>query len=110
MIEHDLALCYGVIIPVETEREIEKSLSEDALDDFADLYSRCINSWIGDDYFVGIINSFAEQEDFVYSVSDFVLPSEEDENVIEFRNFFYKNNLERFIKWEPQFLLINFTF
>ena len=110
MIEHDLALCYGVIIPVYTKEEIEHNLTEDALDDFLDLYSRCINSWIGDYYFVGIINDLEEQEDFVYSISDFLPPTEKDKVVIEFRDFFYKNNINRFIKWEPQFLLINFNF
>ena len=98
MIEHDLALCYGIIVPADTVEEIEKNLTEDALVDFADLYSRSINSWIGDDYFVGIINSLEEQEDFVYSVLDFTPPSEKDEIVIKFRDFFYKNNLNRFIK------------
>ena len=72
-------------------------------------YSRCINSWTGDDYFIGIIDYFSESEtSFVYHVSTFSVPS--DEELISFNDFFDEHDLWRFVDWKPNLLLINFCY
>lgn len=112
MIEYELAFCYGIIVSSEKIAEIEESLTDyDESIEFADRYSRCINSWVGDDWFIGIIKDFPRAViDSVYHISDFSVPTDDDEDLIYFKQFFDKNNLWHLISWEPELLLINFCY
>ena len=111
MIEFNLALCYGIVVSANKMEEIEKALTDEEYDEMMDNYSRCINSWTGDDYFIGIVTKVLESEtDFVYHVSEFTIPSDDDEDLIDFKRFFNEHNLWKFIDWKPELLLINFCF
>lgn len=111
MIEYSLALCYGIIVSADKMEEIKEVLTDDAYDEMMDNHSRCINSWAGDDYFIGIIIDLAGSEiDSVYRVPDFTIPSDDDEDLIDFKRFFNEHNLWQFISWEPELLLINFCY
>ena len=107
MVDYSLNLCYGIIVSADKMEEIKKVLTDEELDN----YSRCINSWTGDDYFIGIMVELAESEtDFVYHVSKFTIPSDDDEDLIDFKRFFDEHGLWKFIDWKPELLLINFCF
>ena len=111
MIDYSLALCYGIVVSADKMKEIKEVLTDEEYDEVLDNYSRCINSWTGDDYFIGIMSEFAESEtDFVYRVSEFAIPSDDDEDLIDFKRFFNKHDLWKFIDWKPELLLINFCF
>lgn len=111
MIEYSLALCYGIIVSVDKMREFEETLTDEEYDRVIDKYSRCINTWIGDEYFIGIISDLPKNEtNFVYRTSTFSVPSNDDKNLIDFKQFFEEHNLEKLFNWEPELLLINFCF
>ena len=111
MIDYRLALCYGIIVSVDKMQEFKETLTDDEFDEMMDNYSCCVNSWTGDDYFIGIIHVLSESEtDFVYRVSNFSIPSDDDEDSINFKQFFDEHNLWELISWEPELLLINFCY
>ena len=111
MVDYSLSLCYGIIVSVDKMEEIKEVLTDEEYDEVIDNYSRCINSWTGDDYFIGIMVELAESEtDFVYHISEFAIPSDNDEDLIDFKRFFNEHDLWKFIDWKPELLLINFCF
>lgn len=111
MVDYSLSLCYGIIVSVDKMEEIKEVLTDEEYDEVIDNYSRCINSWIGDDYFIGVMVELAEGEtDFVYHTSEFTIPSDDDEDLIDFKRFFSEHDLWKFIDWKPELLLINFCF
>lgn len=110
MVDYSLALCYGIIVSADVVREIEKVLTTSEEYDEAMNYLHCINSWTGDDYLIGIESGLAEKMDLVYDVSDFTIPSDDDEDLIGFKRFFNEHDLWKFIDWKPELLLINFCF
>lgn len=111
MIDYSLELCYGIIVSVDKMEEIKDALTDEEYDELIDNYSLCVNSWIGDDYFIGIRTELAESEtDLVYHISDFTVPSDDDEDLTDFKCFFSKHDLWKFIDWKPELLLINFCF
>lgn len=111
MVDYSLSLCYGIIVSVDKMEEIKKVLTDEEYDEVIDNYSRCINSWTGDDYFIGVMVELAESEtDFVYHISEFTIPSDNDEDLIDFKRFFNEHDLWKFIDWKPELLLINFCF
>jgi len=111
MIDYSLALCYGIIVSSDVMEEIKKVLTDKEYDELIDNYSRCINSWIGEDYFIGVSDDLSQTSiDNVYYVSNFVAPSDKDENFIDFKNFFDEHDLWKFIDWTPELMLINFCF
>lgn len=111
MIDFSLNLCYGIIVPADKMEEIKKALTDEEYDKMIDNYSRCINSWTGDDYFIGIVTKALESEtNCIYSISNFTIPSDDDEDLIDFKRFFNKHDLWKFIDWKPELLLINFCF
>lgn len=109
MIDFSLNLCYGIIVSVDKMEEIKEGLTDEEYDEMMENYAYCTNSWIGDYYFIGIKTKALENEtDFVYSVSTFTIPSDDDEDLIDFKRFFTEHNLWKFIEWKPELLLINF--
>ena len=111
MVEHELAVCYGIIISPEKMEEIKEYLTDDEFDEFVDNYSRCINSWIGEDWFIGIIKDLPETAiDSVYRVSALSIPTDDNKDLIRFKQFFDKHDLWLFIDWKPELLLINFCY
>lgn len=111
MVEYELAVCYGIIVAPEKVEEMRDSLTDYESDEFVDRYSRCINDWVGGDWFIGIIKDLPETiTDSVYHVSDLSAPADDSEDLIQFKQFFDKNNLWHFIDWQPELLLINFCY
>ena len=111
MVDYSLNLCYGIIVSVDKMEEIKEALTDEEYDEVIDNYSRCINSWTGDDYFIGIMIKLAESEtDLVYRISKFPVPSVNDEDLINFKCFFNKHNLWKIINWKPELLIINFCY
>lgn len=111
MVEYSVNLCYGIVVPADKMQEFKEVLTDDEYDEMIDNYSRCINSWTGDDYFIGIMTYLGEGEnDFVFCVSSFSIPSDDDTDLINFKQFFDKHNLWRLIDWKPELLLINFCY
>lgn len=111
MIDFSLNLCYGIVVSADKMEEIKKALTDEEYDEMIENYSRCINSWTGDDYFIGIVTKVLESEtDCIYSISNFTIPSDDDEDLIDFKRFFNKHDLWKFIDWKPELLLINFCF
>lgn len=111
MIDFSLNLCYGIVVSADKMEEIKKALTDEEYDEMIDNYSRCINSWTGDDYFIGIVTKVLESEtDCIYSISNFTIPSDDDEDLIDFKRFFNEHDLWKFIDWKPELLLINFCF
>lgn len=111
MIDYSLSLCYGIVVSADKMKEFREVLTDDKYDEVMDNYSRCINSWTGNDYFIGVMTELVECEtDFVYHVSEFTVPSDDDEDLIDFKRFFSEYNLWKLIDWKPEVLLINFCF
>ena len=91
--------------------EIKEYLTDDKFDEFVDNYSRCINSWIGEDWFIGIIKDLPETAiDSVYHVSALSIPTDDNKDLIRFKQFFDEHDLWSFIDWKPELLLINFCY
>lgn len=110
MIEYSLSLCYGIIVPVDKMREIEQALTDEGYDEMEN-YSSCINNWVGDNYFIGIMtNLLGHEVDLVCRVSEFTIPSDDDEDLIKFKCFFSEHDLWKLIDWKPELLLINFCY
>ena len=111
MVDYSLALCYGIVVSADKMEEIKKVLIDEEYDEMMDNYSLCVDSWTGNDYFIGVIMEWAESEtSFVYRAPDFTIPSDNDEYLINFKRFFSEHNLWKFIDWKPEVLLINFCF
>lgn len=111
MIDYSLVLCYGIVVSVDKMEEIKEVLTDEGYDELLDNYSRCINSWTGDDYFIGVMTELAESEtSFVYYTSEFTVPSDNNKDLVNFKRFFNKHNLWELINWQPKLLLINFCF
>ena len=111
MIDFSLNLCYGIVVSADKMEEIKKALTDEEYDEMIDNYSRCINSWTSDYYFIGIVTKALESEtDCIYSISNFTIPSDDDEDLIDFKRFFNEHDLWKFIDWKPELLLINFCF
>ena len=111
MIDFSLNLCYGIVVSADKMEEIKKALTDEEYDEMIDNYSRCINSWTGDDYFIGIVTKVLGSETgCIYSISNFTIPSDDDEDLIDFKRFFNEHDLWKFIDWKPELLLINFCF
>ena len=111
MVDYSLSLCYGIIVSVDKMEEFKDALTDEEYDELIDNYSRCINSWVGDNYFLGVMVELAESEtDSVYYISDFAIPSDDDEDLRDFTQFFSEHNLWKFIDWKPELLLINFCY
>ena len=105
-VDYNLALCYGIIVSIDKMMEIKEVLTDEEYDEVMDNYSRCINSWTGDDYFVGVMINLPESENpLVYRTSEFTIPPDDD-----FKRFFNEHDLWKFINWKPELLLINFCF
>lgn len=111
MIEYELAFCYGIIVSPEKIEEITEYLPDNKFEEFVDRYSRCINSWIGEDWFIGIIKDLPETAiDSVYRVSALSIPTDDNKDLIRFKQFFDEHDLWSFIDWKPELLLINFCY
>jgi len=111
MVDYSLALCYGIVVSVDKMEEIKEVLADEEYDEAMDNYFRCIDSWTGDDYFIGVMMELTESEtDFVYHVSDITILLDDDKYLIDFMHFFSKHNLWKFIDWKPELLLINFCY
>lgn len=99
---------YGVVV----ERDVFLSIEEKILDDndrdaWCDRWAQCINTWTGDDYFVGIV--------YTFDVDDAVVPLKgrrvalDPESLQEFLDFYNKYHLEEFFKWTPDPCAVIFT-
>jgi hypothetical protein len=111
MVEYSLSLCYGIIVSDDKMEEFREVLTDEEYDEVMDNYSRCINCWIGGDYFIGIMSDLPESEnDLVYRARTFSIPSNDDEELINFKRFFDEHDLWKLINWEPELLLINFCY
>ena len=111
MIDYALALCYGIIVSRDKLEELQEKLTDDEYDEMLDNYAHCINSWTGDDYFIGITEYLThETTDFVYSVSNLSTPTEDNEDLIGFKKFFNDHDLWKLIDWNPKLMLINFCY
>lgn len=112
MIEFRLAYCYGIIVSCDViDEKFKTVLSDDEFDEFNDNYCRWVNGWTGEDCFIGIANYLSDSDiDFVYEISDFTPPTEDDEDLIDLKRFFDEHNLWNLISWEPKMYLINFCF
>lgn len=109
MIDFSLNLCYGIIVFSDKMEEIKKVLTDEEYDEMMENYAYCIDSWTVDDYFIGIKTKALENETgSVYPISNFTIPSDDDEDLIDFKHFFTEHNLWKFIEWKPELLLINF--
>ena len=111
MVDFSLNLCYGIIVPAEVIEDIQSNLTDEESDELIDKYARCINSWTGGDYFIGL-SSFLNEDgiDFVYPIIPHFLNPFTEKDLADFKNFFETHNLWGFIDWKPELLLINFCF
>ena len=111
MIEHKMSLCYGIIVSADKMQEIQEVLTNDECDELMDNYSRCVDSWTGDKYFIGIMSDLSESEANVISIAfASFTPPDDDEDLINFKHFFDEHDLWKFIDWKPELSLINFCY
>lgn len=111
MVDFSLNLCYGIVIPEDKMEDIKENLTDEQSDELMDNYARCINSWTGGDYFVGL-SSFLNEDgiDFVYPITPHFLNPFTEKELADFKNFFDTHDLWSFIDWKPELMLINFCF
>ena len=112
MVDFSLNLCYGIVIPEDKMEDIKANLTDEQCDELMDNYARCIDSWSGGDYFVGV-SSFLDSNEtgFVYPITSLSNPfNENDEELIDFKRFFTVHDLWSLIDWKPELMLINFCF
>lgn len=108
MVDYDLCYCYGIIVSCDKIQKMVEILPDEEADTLTDWWSRAVNGWIGEDYFIGI---YTNVNDDVCLLSKLpVLNSEDNEQLIKFKQFFDKNNLWKFIDWKPELMIINFCF
>lgn len=109
MVDFSLNLCYGIVVPADKMKDIEKKLTNEQYDELMDNYARCVNSWTGEDYFIGL-SSFVSEDgiDFVYTITPHFLNPFTEKELSDFKKFFDTHNLWHFIDWKPTLMLINF--
>ena len=111
MVEYDLALCYGVIVSFDKIQELEEVLTAEEFDEVFESYSRCLNQWTNEDYFIGTYTELNQNGvDFVYPITELSAPSSDDKDLIDFKQFFDEHNLGKLIDWKPKLMLINFCY
>lgn len=111
MVDYDLALCYGIIVSNDKIKKIMEALTDAEYDEMIDNYARCVNSWTGNDFFIGVIkNLYLTDPNLIYYVSDLFTPTDKDENLISFMQFCNEHDLWKFIDWKPELMLINFCY
>ena len=111
MVDRSLNLCYGIVVSVDKMEEIKKALTDEEYDEMINNYSRRINDWTDDGYFIGIMSGRDLQLDnFIYRISNLAIPSDDDRDLINFKHFFNEHGLWKLINWKPELLLINFCF
>lgn len=67
MIDYSLEICYGFVIDDTILDKIEKFYDyNDDIEDFVDRYVRCIDSWKGDKYFIGLSNKLFDDTENIY--------------------------------------------
>lgn len=121
-VEYELNLCYGVILSERDGDELDKTLEEyllddpdkkqgEVYDDFHDLYFKYLNSWCGEERFLGIICYMpSTMIEGVYEV-DGLRIAEIQNDVKNFYCFLEKHNLaDLVLKYfqDPKRYLINF--
>lgn len=110
MIDYSLKLCYGIIVPADKMQEFQQAMTDEEYDMVFDDWYRCINCWTGDDYFIGIMTELEGETDYIYHVSEFKIPPDDDEDLIKFKRFFDEHDLWKLIDWKPELMLINFCY
>jgi hypothetical protein len=111
MVDFSLNLCYGIVVPAEVIEDIQSNLTDEQYDKLIDNYARCINNWVGEDYFIGLSSLLSEDEtEFVYPITSHFLNPFTEKDLADFKNFFETYNLWSFINWKPKLMLINFCF
>lgn len=111
MVDFSLNLCYGIVVSEDKMEDIEEKLTDEQSDELNDNYARCINTWTGGDYFIGVSKFLSEDGvDFVYPVNSFLTNPFTEKDLADFKNFFDTHDLWSFIDWKPELMLINFCF
>lgn len=105
MIEYDVCVCYGVMIPNEVEQQLRNNWDEDYYED----YVRCVNAWTGDKgWFFGLIKSLSlEENEPVIALTDVNIPKF---RIDRFEKFIYKEKLEEVVNWNPKYYIITFCY
>lgn len=102
MVEYDVCVCYGVMIP----DEVAERLRED--EDYED-YVHCVDAWTGDKgWFFGLTKSLSlEENEPVIALTDVNIPKFK---IDRFEKFIYKEKLEEVVNWNPKYYIINFCY
>ena len=68
MVEYSLQKCYGFVVDDITIDKIKEFYDyNNEIEDFAENYVHCIDSWKGDKYFIGLTNTlFGDTENIYY--------------------------------------------
>jgi hypothetical protein len=116
MVDEEMAVCFGIIVSVNVIEDIENKLikndkitedEEEVINEFIDNYTRCINTWTGEDYFIGIYHSLRDSNIIPISNFSSIFTNKETTN---FKEFFDKYKLWDLINWKPELMLINFCY
>lgn len=105
MIEYDLSVCYGVMIPKEVEEELRNNWDADFYDD----YVRCVNAWTCDEgWFFGLTKSlYPEDKPIIDPSTALNIPKFE---IDRFERLIYEWKLEELVNWNPKYYIINFCY
>ena len=99
-VEIDFAIGYGTTIEPDVFTSIEEMiLDDDDRDMWCDRWAQCLNTWTGEDYFVGVIYWYDIEGGVISLSGKRATLDPKDEQ--EFRDFYNKYHLEDFFEWSP---------
>lgn len=106
-VQRDLAVGYGIVISIDKVEEIKETMNDEEYEEFLDCeHIVCLNSWIGDDYFLGVVNWLGSIENPL-PINDVTIDTEE---IKAFEDFLAKQPWRNLVAWEPETYLIEFVF
>lgn len=104
MVEYNLCVCYGVIIPNEVAEAFQNNLTGD----FCDKYLHCIDAWTNDKgWFFGIVESMSLKDKTIIAPEDIHIPKFE---INKLEHLIDEMILGEITNWDPKYYVINFCY
>ena len=98
MVDYSLCVCYGFVVNGDTLDKIENRYDfNDEIEEFVEDYVRCVDSWTGDEYFIGLHDSILQDNEQMRFIDDGIDVSFEPSEIDNFKNLLTKFKIAEII-------------
>lgn len=101
-VDYSFVIGYGIVINGKKFEAVENIIEDiNDRDDWGDKWTKCLDLWTGEEYFVGITYSILDFDEGVkkFDKDKYSLDPKDEEAFLKFYN---KYRLEKFFKWTPE--------